>query len=183
MRNICLLTLLLYLNQGVAAEIPAVVRDCLERNLPDSTSIQAIELRARDRTGYEQTLQSNVYLKRYEDGHARVMMHFNEPVDVRGARFLIIQQEPANEMYIYMPGLFKVRKITSSNITNSMLGTDFSYEDLERLKGVNKRMKMDRQTDEVQNGHQVDVENTQPPEENGKEKIEGEQVPRGRRPR
>lgn len=163
MRNICLVTLLLlHFNQVVAAEIPAVVKDCLQRNLPESTSVQAIELRARDRTGYEQTLQSNVYLKRYEDGHARVMMHFNEPADVRGARFLIIQQAPDNEMYIYMPGLFVVRKITSRNISSSVLGTDFSYEDFERLYGILTDVKAKQFADDVLAGRPVYVVNSYP---------------------
>ncbi|MGD2136787.1 MAG: hypothetical protein PVF08_00920, partial [Gammaproteobacteria bacterium] len=52
-----------------AAEIPAVVRDCMERNLPQTSSMQSIELRARDRSGYEQVLQADVYWKRFTDGN------------------------------------------------------------------------------------------------------------------
>ena len=163
MRNVCLVTLiLLHLNQATAAEMPAVVKACLERNLPESTSAQAIELRARDRTGYEQVLQSDVYLKRYEDGHSRVMMHFNEPADVRGARFLIVQKEPENEMYIYMPGLFVVRKITSRNISSSVLGTDFSYEDFERLYGILTDTDAKQFADDVLGDRPVHVVNSYP---------------------
>lgn len=171
MRNLCLATLLLlYLHQAagvevippVEVEIPAVVKSCLERNLPETTSAQVIELRTRDRSGFEQVLQSNVYLKRYEDGHSRVLMYFEEPADVRGARFLIIQQQPQSDMYIYMPGLFKVRKITSKKISGSVLGTDFSYEDFERLYGIVSHLKAEQYPDDVLNGRPVHVLNFYP---------------------
>jgi hypothetical protein len=47
-----------------AAEIPQVIKSCLQRNLPQTTSAQSIELRARDRSGYEQVLEADVYWKR-----------------------------------------------------------------------------------------------------------------------
>jgi outer membrane lipoprotein-sorting protein len=154
-----------------AAEVPEVVRTCMAKNLPETTSVQTIELRARDRGGYESIMQADVYWKRFKDAPAKVLMYMHEPSDVRGARFLIIQNEPQNDMYIYMPGLFKVRKITSKNISNSMLGTDFSYEDFERLQGVMTEMKAEQQPDEVLDGRPVYVVSSNPGDNSGYEKI------------
>ncbi|MGD8311003.1 MAG: outer membrane lipoprotein-sorting protein [Gammaproteobacteria bacterium] len=154
-----------------AAEIPAVVRDCMERNLPQTSSMQSIELRARDRSGYEQVLQADVYWKRFTDGNARVLMYFSEPADIRGARFLIIQNEPQNDMYIYMPGLFKVRKITSRKISSSVLGTDFSYEDFERLHGILTDLQAEQFPDDRLSGRPVYVVNSYPGGDSGYEKI------------
>ena len=134
-----ILFLLLILFQATlahATDVPEVIQTCLAKNLPETTSVQAIELRARDRGGYESIMQADVYWKRFKDAPAKVLMYLHEPSDVRGARFLIIQNEPQNDMYIYMPGLFKVRKITSKRIPSSILGTDFSSEDYERLHGI-----------------------------------------------
>ena len=144
-----LLLLLLQTSMTPATEVPDVVKSCLEKNTPKSTSAQAIELRARDRSGYEQVLQANVYWKRFPDNRSRILMHFNEPADVRGARFLIIENEPQNDMYIYMPGLVIVRKITSKRISSSILGTDFSYEDYERLHGILTDLKAEQYPDEM----------------------------------
>ena len=155
----------------IAAEVPAVVRNCVEQNLPQTTSVQSIELRARDRSGYEQVLQADVYWKRFADGNARVLMYFSEPADVRGARFLVIQNKPQNDMYIYMPGLFKVRKITSRRISGSMLGTDFSYEDFERLHGILTDLKAEQFPDDELSGHPVYVINSYPGANSGYEKI------------
>lgn len=168
-----LITLFLLLQSSLAnaAAIPETIRACLEKNLPETTSVQAIELRARDRSGYEQVLQATVYWKRYPDERNRVLMHFNEPADIRGARFLVIRNNPQNDMYIYMPGLFKVRKITSKRISSSILGTDFSYEDYERLHGILTDLQAEQYPDDVLDGRPVYVVNSYPDDNSGYDKI------------
>ena len=165
------LLILLLTPPASAVDLPEVVESCIAKNLPESTSAQTIELRARDRGNYESIMRADVYWKRFNNSSAKVLMYMHEPSDVRGARFLIVQNEPQNDMYIYMPGLFKVRKITSRNISNSMLGTDFSYEDFERLQGVTTTMKTQQQPDEVLDGRPVYVINSFPGEDSGYEKI------------
>jgi len=155
----------------VAAEIPEEIEACVQNNLPESTSVQAIELRTKDRSGYEQVLQADVFWKRFENNRSRVLMYFHEPVDVRGARFLIIEQEPQNDMYIYMPALFKVRRVTSKRISSSILGTDFSYEDFERLQGILKDIRAERFPDDVLSGIPVYVLMSYPDDSSGYEKI------------
>ncbi len=156
---------------AAAADIPEDIKTCMASNLPESTSVQSIELRARDRSGYEKFLQADVYWKRGEDMQSRLLMYFNEPEDIRGARFLIVQNEPQNDMYIYMPGLFIVRKITSKRISSSILGTDFSYEDYERLYGILTDLKLEQYPDDVLDGRPVHVLNSYPDGNSGYEKI------------
>ncbi len=170
-RLVMLPVLWLYATLSLAAEIPEVVRVCMEKNTPATSSVQSIELRARDRSGYEQVLEANTYWKRGADKRSSILMHFNEPVDIRGARFLIIENTPQNDMYMYMPGLFKVRKITSKRISSSILGTDFSYEDYERLHGVFTNMRAEQYPDEVLDGRPVHVINSYPEGDSGYEKI------------
>ena len=170
-RAFLLLLLSLHTTLALATEVPEVVRSCLEQNTPESTSAQTIELRARDRSGYEQVLQANVYWKRFPENRSRILMHFTEPADIRGARFLIIENEPQNDMYIYMPGLLIVRKITSKRISSSILGTDFSYEDYERLHGILTDLKAEQYPDEVFSGRPVYVVNSYPDDTSGYEKI------------
>jgi outer membrane lipoprotein-sorting protein len=170
--RLLLLSLLLFQTLVcVAAELPAEIETCMKRNLPESTLAQSIELRAIDRSHYESVMQANVFLKRNADDRYSVMMHFSEPADVRGARFLIVQNEPQNDMYIYMPGLFKVRRITSKNISSSVMGTDFSYEDFERLHGVLTNMRSEQQPDEMLRGRPVYVLASYPAEDSGYETI------------
>jgi hypothetical protein len=165
------LLMLLYAASVIAADVPEIVRTCAERNMPKSTAVQAIELIARDRSGYEQVLLADVFWKRDTDNRSRLLMHFEEPADVQNARFLVIENEPQNDMYIYMPGLFKVRKITSKRISSSILGTDFSYEDYERLHGILLDMKAEQYPDDILDGHPVYVVNSYPGETSSYEKI------------
>ena len=74
-------------------------------------------------------------------------------------------------MYMYIPGLFKVRKITSKRISSSILGTDFSYEDYERLHGVFTDLRAEQYPDEVLDGRPVYVINSYPEGDSGYEKI------------
>jgi hypothetical protein len=161
----------LYTALSLAAEIPEVARMCMDKNTPAISSMQTVELRARDRSGYEQVLLADAYWKRYPDQRSRILMYFHEPVDIRGARFLIIENTPENDMYMYMPGLFKVRKITSKRISSSILGTDFSYEDFERLHGVFTDLRAEQYPDEVLDGRPVYVINSYPDGDSGYEKI------------
>ena len=166
-----LASLLLVSTHIAAVEMPAEIEACMKQNLPASTSVQAIELRARDRGNFEQVMHANVFWKRQDDETSNVMMHFSEPVDIRGARFLIKQQQPENEMYIYMPGLLKVRRVTSRKISSSVLGTDFSYEDFERLHGVLTDMELERLPDDEVSGRPVYVLMSYPDESSGYLKI------------
>jgi hypothetical protein len=156
---------------SAAAEIPQVVKSCMQRNLPKTTSAQSIELRARDRSGYEQVLEADVYWKRYAEDQARVMMYFREPVDIRDARFLVVEKQPQNDMYIYMPSLFKVRRVTSRNISNSIMGTDFSYEDFARIQGVLSDIRAEQFPDDTLAGRTVYVLMSYPDESSGYVKV------------
>jgi hypothetical protein len=166
-RRILLPLLLIFSTRAAAVEIPAEIEACMKGNLPATTSVQSIELRARDRGNYEQVMHADVFWKRRSDQASSVMMHFSEPVDIRGARFLIKQQEPDNEMYIYMPGLLKVRRVTSRKISSSVMGTDFSYEDFERLHGVLTDLKLELLPDDVIDGRPVHVLMSHPEETSG----------------
>lgn len=163
--------LLLFSTHTMAVEIPAEIEACIKQNLPAATSVQSIELRARDRGNYEQVMHADVFWKRRGEATSSVMMHFSEPVDIRGARFLIKQQEPQNEMYIYMPGLIKVRRVTSRKISSSVMGTDFSYEDFERLHGVLTDLRLEQFPDDTVSGRPVYVLMSYPDESSGYVKI------------
>jgi outer membrane lipoprotein-sorting protein len=160
-----------------AAAIPKAIESCMLQNLPQSTSSQSIELRARDRSGYEQVLEADVFWKRFADGQSRALMYFHEPADIRGGRFLVIGKPSPeggiaqNEMYIYMTSLFKVRRITSRNISNSIMGTDFSYEDFERLQGILSDMHAEQYPDAEVSGNPVHVLMSYPDANSGYVKI------------
>lgn len=59
------------------------------------------------------------------------MTRFLSPPDVKGTVILLIEHsEKDDDIWIYLPGLKKVRRMLSSNKRDSYAGTDFSYGDV-----------------------------------------------------
>lgn len=56
---------------------------------------------------------------------------FEQPADIRGTVFLQIQHSTeSDDLWVYLPGLKKVRRLTSGNKKDSFFGSEFSYGDL-----------------------------------------------------
>jgi hypothetical protein len=69
------------------------------------------------------------------DGRTRTLIVFLAPATERGTKLLTIENNVRrDEYFLYMPFLGKVKRIYGSRRNESFLGTQFRYEDLERLK-------------------------------------------------
>ncbi|MFJ4052123.1 outer membrane lipoprotein-sorting protein [Pseudomonas sp. NPDC089743] len=56
---------------------------------------------------------------------------FVAPQDIKGTATLLVEQSAADDdMWIYLPALGKVRRLSASNKRDSFVGTDFSYGDI-----------------------------------------------------
>ena len=148
--------------QATASSVDPEVEACIRKNAPKTTAIQKIELRSTDRIGSEKILIADIFLKRFADGGSGLIAYFKEPEDLWGTRLLIIEKAPVNEMYLYMPALFKIRRITSKRISSSMYGSDFSYEDLERLYGMLSSEPAEQKADALIDGQATYVLVTRP---------------------
>lgn len=111
------------------------IQECVRSNFPQETSLQTIELRSIDRGGGVRTLHAKLYWKRL-GGEPRVLIRVERPPDLRDSAYLVIQKEGADEMFMYLPALRKVRRITSGMLSNQLWGTDFSYEDVKHIQGI-----------------------------------------------
>jgi hypothetical protein len=109
---------------------------CVQKNFPKETSVQMMEFRSTDRIGGGRTLRAKVWWKRAEDGLSRVMLRLREPQDLRGAGLLLIEKKPRTDMFVYLPDLEKVRRVTTGMLSGSLFGSDFTYEDFQRLQGM-----------------------------------------------
>jgi hypothetical protein len=76
-------------------------------------------------------------------------MKFDNPPELRGAAVLVIEKKPQNDMFMFLPELGKVRRITSQMVQGNMMGTDFSYEDFQRLQGLLTNLDSKRLADET----------------------------------
>lgn len=126
------LCILFVLSNGLhAAEVTTEIEACIRKNAPDATAIQKVRLRSEGYMGEEKALSAKVYWKYLPTGTSNLLAVFDEPDDILGSRLLFLEKKSENEIYLYMPALFKVRRITSDRFSASMYGMDFSYEDFQ----------------------------------------------------
>jgi outer membrane lipoprotein-sorting protein len=62
----------------------------------------------------------------YAEGKERAYMEFTYPARDKGTRFLKIHEE----MWMYLPAVEKATKIAGHMLRQSMMGSDFSYDDV-----------------------------------------------------
>jgi outer membrane lipoprotein-sorting protein len=143
------------------------IERCVRENLNAESSVQSVEMIPRDRMGAERTIGAKIYWKRFEDGYSRVLARFTEPADIEGAGFLLIETGGSANMHLYMPELRKTRRITTQALRGSIYGTDFSYEDFERLQGFDHGEQPEREADAEVEGRAVFVLTAYPAPESG----------------
>lgn len=69
----------------------------------------------------------------------RSLMQFTEPADIKGTSFLLLDDQKNNQedMYLYLPALGAVRKISGSQKNGSFVGSDLTYNDIGIFSGAN----------------------------------------------
>jgi hypothetical protein len=106
---------------------------CLRKNAPKAALVQSVELISVDRAGQEVSRAAKLYAKRGADGLGRLLLRVEEPLDLRGTTLLVDQKPAGAEMYVFLPEIGKVRKVTAGQIRGRLLGSDFSYDELQRV--------------------------------------------------
>ena len=110
--------------------------------------------------------RSKLYWKEFDDGLSKVMMRFIRPLDLRGAAVLMIEKKGRSpDTMMYLPAIRKVRRVSSRAAASSLFGTDFSYEDFQRLMGLSGEAKATRDPDSEIDGREVYVIVVRPGEE------------------
>lgn len=116
----------------IASDINPEVESCIRKNAPKATAIEKIRLTSEGGMyEEEEVFSAKVYWKHYPEGTSNILAVFDEPDDILGSRLLFLEKKSGNEIYLYMPALFKVQRISSDRISSSMYGMDFSYEDFQ----------------------------------------------------
>jgi len=76
----------------------------------------------------QRTLQT---LSSSENDVTKTITVFLSPASVKNTRFLTIENDSAaDEQYIYLPSLAKVKRIAATERSGSFMGSDFSYADM-----------------------------------------------------
>jgi hypothetical protein len=133
--------LLLLLALGSAHADPAAQRvlECMRENVPPTVRVQDFELQVTDPKGEVATLSGKLFAQRETAGPERnfthAVMRVNQPEHLKGAAYLVRQTDDylRDGMYVYLPSVKRVRRVTGTFADGSLLGTTFSYYDFKQL--------------------------------------------------
>jgi hypothetical protein len=147
-----------------AAEMSArEVEACVQKNFPNDSMKQTMKMVMKDRMGVERLLEAEMFWEKdAETSFSKVLLKFDNPPELRGSAVLVIEKQPTNDMFMFLPELGKTRRITSSMVNGNMMGTDFSYEDFARLQGMIGSLEATRAPDEQFAGRAVFVTESTP---------------------
>jgi outer membrane lipoprotein-sorting protein len=112
-----------------AQDAEAIVRASRDRIKSDTFSTRSkMVISAKNGSTTERVLDQ--YSKDGPKG-SRTMIVFKSPATVAGTRFLTMENPGgADDRWIYLPSLGKVRRVAASEGGGSFMGTDFSYDDI-----------------------------------------------------
>lgn len=96
----------------------------------DSVSDATFTLTNKD--GAQRVRKTSGYTRLQANGSDNMrLVRFLAPADIKGTATLLIEHASADdEMWIYLPALGKVRRLSAGNKKDSFVGTDFSYGDV-----------------------------------------------------
>jgi len=107
-------------------------------------AILKVKMTLIDKTGKTRERALLMRGKKEKDGLAKSVITFLAPADVKGVKFLIIQVKDKDDIQkLYLPALKRIRQISSNQKSDSFMGTDFTYNDMQSRKaedGVHTRL-------------------------------------------
>ena len=85
----------------------------------------------RTKRGQESHREVRLKVMEVADDGDRSVFVFDRPRDVKGTAFLVhAHKDGADDQWLYLPALKRVKRISSANQSGSFMGSEFSYEDL-----------------------------------------------------
>ncbi len=130
-----------------ALDKPEDIRACARKNFPATSSSQTFMLTTYGRDESKRSLHANAYWKRDKDGRAKVMLAVDQPDDLKGSSYLMLERDSRDDLYMYLPAARRTKRIMGNQTSDALWGTDFSYEDIKQVQGIFDTGKLKRDAD------------------------------------
>jgi uncharacterized protein len=119
--------------QGLAAELTAdeiMEKFVSQFRVADETAKLILTL--IDKQGKERSDSFTLTSKRYPGNLYKTVMRFTAPETVSGTGVLIVEnRDRGNDLWFYLPTLKKTKRISSSEHSQSFMGSEIAYEEFE----------------------------------------------------
>lgn len=132
----CFALLLACLPLFAVAETPeekglAIAKEADKRDTGWQDQTASLEMILRNRHGQESKRKIRSKTLEVTGDGDKSMSIFDTPRDVKGTAFLSYTHAlKADEQWLYLPALKRVKRISSNNKSGPFMGSEFSYEDL-----------------------------------------------------
>jgi hypothetical protein len=135
MKRIWVLLALLLSGTAAADDATTKILDCMRANIPSALRIQEFDLTTVDPSGGERTLRGRLFALR-DNGLMRAMIKIKAPPDLNNAAYLIREGKERDDMYIFLPALNRVRRVTGGSGDSPLFGTDLSYNEVKQVQNA-----------------------------------------------
>ncbi len=115
--------------------------DCMQANLPQAAAVKDVELLATDRLGSAHDLKGKIYFGHVsgpnQDRRLSVSFQVVAPADLSGAAYMVRTADTVSAedtMFVFLPTLHHMRRITGASANGSLLGTNISYGDFKQIE-------------------------------------------------
>ncbi len=148
MKRVAVALMLLLFVASIALAITG--REIVEKMRAQETYEDAVTKVKMELINPQGKKRTRILITRYKekDGLTRATTTFVYPDDVKGTKFLVIEEKKGETtQYLFLPALGKVRKITAKERGGSFMGSDFSYADLQPHdpeKGIHKLVREEK---------------------------------------
>lgn len=126
------------------------LRACFEQ-LESISSLQQ-DISFLTYSGVQSSGRSGVRIlwKELSENDSRILVRVTNPPGRVGVGLLILEEQQAPpSLYMYLPELRSVRRISGNTLNGSLLASDFNYEDFLHLYGLTSAARMTRLEDNV----------------------------------
>lgn len=129
------LVIAMFLSTNIGVGQVLSPREIMEKNknqMTDHDEQSQSTMKLINKRGKERKRQVVLYSKTDGEDNDKTLIRFQAPADVKGVGLLSIEDGNREDQWLYLPALKRIRRISSSEKTDSFMGSDFSYEDIEQ---------------------------------------------------
>lgn len=109
----------------------AISQESKERDLGWTDSTADMKMLLRNKQGQESIREIKMRNMEIADDGDKSLTIFNKPRDVKGTAFLSFSHPvAADDQWLYLPALKRVKRISSRNKSGPFMGSEFAFEDL-----------------------------------------------------
>lgn len=127
---------------ATSAHDAASVMACMRDNLPRRLEVEEFVVLSSSDDGTRETLGGEIFFTRErmngELGRARAMMRITQPAALRNSAYLILETDDylRDGMFVYLPAVARVRRVSGEIADGRLFGTDITYYDFKQIRSA-----------------------------------------------